>query len=315
MELITMSKKELERSEIFAKIKDKRLKQYEAANILGITLRHVERLFAAYKKTGAMALVSKKRGRPAPNRIADSVKDAVVSKIKAYYYDFGPTLASEKLKERDDIDLSTETVRQIMIENEIWTTRLQRMKRSFQPRNRREAEGELVQIDGSDHEWFEARAPRCNLLVYVDDATSKLKHLQFVNYESTQTYFDSTKAYLKDHGKPVAFYSDKFGVFRINHKGTKGTGDGITQFGRALQALDIEIICANSPQAKGRVERANSTLQDRLVKEMRLRNISSMEEGNAFLPEFIEDYNKRFGKPSKSGCNIHRPLRDCCEPV
>ena len=196
-----------------------------------------------------------------------------------------------------------------MIEHELWAPRAKHFIRSYQPRPRRASEGELVQIDGSDHEWFEGRAPRCTLLVYVDDATSKLKNLRFVESESTQSYFKATKAYVKEHGKPLALYSDKLGVFRSNHKVDKGTGDGITQFGRALESLNIEIICANSPQAKGRVERANGVLQDRLVKELRYKKINSMDEANAYLPEFIEQYNQKFGKEPLSGSNVHTPLR------
>ena len=147
--------------------------------------------------------------------------------------------------------------------------------------------GELIQIDGSEHWWFEGRGPRCTLLVYIDDATSRLMHLQFVESESTFDYFAATRAYLERYGKPVAFYSDKHGVFRVNKKDAVG-GDGMTQFGRALHALNIDIICANSSQAKGRVERANGTLQDRLVKEMRLSGIDTIAAGNAFLPAFME---------------------------
>ena len=308
-ELIAMNKKELKRCEILEKIKNKRISQVHAAKELSISERQVQRLWAAYKQTGPEGIISKKRGQPSTRKLSEVIKTKAIGLIKLYYYDYGPTLAAEKLKERDGINLGVETVRQLMIEHEVWVTRAQKIKRAYQPRHRRASEGDLVQIDGSDHEWFEDLAPRCTLLVYIDDATSKLKHLRFVYAESTFTYFESTKAYLNKYGKPVAFYSDKLGVFRVNQKSIKNKGDGITQFGRAMDSLNIEIICANSPQAKGRVERANGTLQDRLVKEMRLRNICSMEEGNAFLSEFIEDYNKRFGKPSLSGQDAHRPLK------
>jgi hypothetical protein len=182
--------------------------------------------------------------------------------------------------------------------------------RAYQPRNRRACIGELVQIDGSDHEWFEDRAPRCTLLVYVDDATSALMALYFCPTESAFDYFEATRRYLEAHGRPVAFYSDRHSVFRVAKKDRSAGGDRDTQFGRALRELNIDIICANSSQAKGRVERANGTLQDRLVKEMRLQGISSMEAANAFLPEFIADYNRRFAKPPKSDHNANRPLRD-----
>jgi hypothetical protein len=157
--------------------------------------------------------------------------------------------------------------------------------------------------------WFEERAPACTLLVYIDDATSKLMYLHFTYSESTFSYFEATRAYIELHGKPEAFYSDKYSVFRVNKKQAT-SGDGHTQFGRALFELNIESICANSSQAKGRVERANLTLQDRLVKELRLQNISTMAAANAYAPTFIEDYNHRFGKPPRNDFNAHRPLRD-----
>jgi hypothetical protein len=181
------------------------------------------------------------------------------------------------------------------------------MRPVHQPRHRRDCIGELIQIDGSQHWWFEGRGPQCTLLVYIDDATSRLMHLQFVETESTFDYFEATRAYLDRYGKPIAFYSDKHAVFRVNKKDAAG-GDGMTQFGRALHALNIDIICANSSQAKGRVERANGTLQDRLVKEMRLRSIDTVAAGNAFLPIFMADYNTRFAKAPFDERDLHRPL-------
>jgi hypothetical protein len=178
----------------------------------------------------------------------------------------------------------------------------------YQPRNRRACLGELIQIDGSDHRWFEERAPACTLLVFIDDATGRLMTLHFTQTESTFSYFEALAKYLAAHGKPVAFYSDKFSVFYVRDRA--GTaGKGVTQFGRALYQLNIEAFCANSSQAKGRVERANLTLQDRLVKELRLRNISTQEAANAYAPSFIADFNRRFGKPPKSSFDAHRPLR------
>lgn len=206
--------------------------------------------------------------------------------------------------------VAVETLRKWMIEYNIWTTRKQKLKRAYQPRYRRNCEGELVQIDGSLHRWFEDRGPKCTLLVYVDDATSKLKELRFVSSESMHTYFISTKAYIKRHGRPLAFYSDKLNVFRNNGYKTEANSIKATQFGRALQELDIQLICANTCQAKGRVERANKTLQDRLIKEMRLRDISTVEEGNAYLEEFMEDYNRRFAKNPVSSEDKHRPIPD-----
>jgi hypothetical protein len=211
------------------------------------------------------------------------------------------------LHEDHGIAVGRETLRQWMIEAGLWRDRKQR-KQVHQPRPRRDCVGELVQVDGSEHWWFEDRGPQCTLLVFVDDATSRLMHLQFVESESTFAYFHAARAYLEAWGKPVAFYSDKHGVFRVNHPGALG-GDGMTQFGRSLHALNIDIICANSSPAKGRVERANKTLQDRLVKELRLAGAATLAEGNTLLPAFMVDYNARFVKPPANQKNLHRPLR------
>jgi hypothetical protein len=187
----------------------------------------------------------------------------------------------------------------------IWLSRKQR--RTFrQPRLRRECFGELIQIDGSDHRWFEDRGDRCTLLVFIDDATGRLMQLLFVRSESAFTYFDALELYLKVHGRPVAFYSDKHSVFRVAKKDAMN-GQGMTQFGRALSELSIEILCANSSQAKGRVERVNRTLQDRLVKELRLAGIDDMAAGNAFLPGFMERFNAQFAVAIRPE-NLHRPL-------
>lgn len=193
-----------------------------------------------------------------------------------------------------------------MVDAGLWLSRKQR--RTFhQPRLRREAYGELVQIDGSEHRWFEDRGAPCSLLVFIDDATGKLMQLRFVRSESAFSYFEALALYLKRHGAPIAFYSDKHSVFRVAKKAAKG-GQGMTQFGRALCELNIEILCANSSQAKGRVERMNRTLQDRLVKELRLAGINDMETGNAFLPAFMGDYNARFAIVPARPDDLHRPM-------
>ncbi|TAV40418.1 ISNCY family transposase, partial [Rhizobium ruizarguesonis] len=236
----------------------------------------------------------------------DGVRDYAMTLVRERYTDFGPTLAAEKLSERDGLRVSRETLRGWMTEAGLWLSRKQR--RTFhQPRLRREAYGELVQIDGSEHRWFEDRGDPCSLLVFVDDATGRLMQLGFVRSESAFSYFEALALYLKRHGAPVAFYSDKHSVFRVAKKDARG-GQGMTQFGRALCELNIEILCANSSQAKGRVERMNRTLQDRLVKELRLADIGDMEAGNAFLPDFMEDYNARFAVTPARLDDLHRPL-------
>jgi len=301
---------------IITRLAERRMTQTEAARCLGRSDRQVRRLLRAFEKDGAVGLRDKRRGRPAPNRIPEAYQAHVVALVRERYADFGPTLAAEKLEEYHDIRVATETLRQWMIADGIWKTRAQRRKRIQQPRHRRDCHGELVQIDGCEHHWFEDRGPKCVLLVYVDDATGKLMALRMCESESSFSYFHATRAYLEHHGKPVALYSDKAGVFRVNAKRPKA-GDGFTQFGRAMSDLNIDVICANTPAAKGRVERAHQTLQDRLVKELRLRGISAMDEANRYLPAFIEDYNRRFARTPRSDHDAHRPLteRDCLDDI
>jgi hypothetical protein len=303
-----MSDRELSRFEVLRDLDRGRLTAAAAAQLLRLERRQVFRLLRAYRAEGAAGLISKRRGRVSNRAKPEALRTEALAIIRERYWDFGPTLAAEKLGELHGIALGRETLRQWMIADGLWLDRKQRLKRVHQPRSRRDCVGELVQIDGCEHWWFEDRGPQCTLLVFVDDATGRLMHLQFVESESTFSYFHATRAYLEAWGKPVAFYSDKHGVFRVNHEGATG-GDGMTQFGRALDALNIEIICANSSQAKGRVERAHKTLQDRLVKELRLAGARDLAAGNALLPAFMADYNKRFAKPAANGKDLHRPLR------
>jgi len=196
-----------------------------------------------------------------------------------------------------------------MIDAGIWQTRTKRAHRSFQPRRRRECLGELVQIDGCDHHWFEDRGPRCTLLVFIDDATGRLMELHFAESQSTFDYFTATRNYIQRHGRPVALYSDRASIFHVYKKDRAAGGARETQFARALSELNIDMICANSSQAKGRVERAHPTLQDRLVKELRLQDISTIEAANEFAPYYPADFNKRFGKEPVNPHDAHRPLR------
>jgi transposase len=305
--LLTMSANELSRLEIIQRVEEKRLKQKEAAEILGLTVRQVKRLLSKYRKHGADGLVSQRRGKASNNQLALEVRQKGLDLLKRKYHGFGPTLACEKLVEIEGLKISTESTRQIMISEGLWKARKERKVAVHQMRERRACFGELVQIDGSPHAWFEQRGPVCTLLVAIDDATGRLVGLLFVEQESFHSYAALVKAYFERSGRPVAFYSDKHGVFRVNQP-SAGVTEAVTQFGRAMQELKIQILCANSPQAKGRVERANQTLQDRLVKEMRLRGISDMEQGNAYLPEFIADFNQRFCVPARSQHDAHRPL-------
>jgi transposase len=303
-----MSKREITRLEVMQRLQEKRLSQKEAAEMLGIGIRQVKRLYRAYKAEGAGGLVSKRRDQPSNNRLDEELVQQVIDLVYERYRDFGPTLAHEKLTEVHGLQLSRESVRRIMIAEELWKPKRAKKPTVHQMRQRRACYGELVQIDGSDHDWFEGRGPRCTLLAYIDDATGQLMEAWFAPAETFFAYTEATRHYLERYGKPVAFYSDKHGIFRVNQPRPLGTSSGLTQFGRAMQELDIQIICANSPQAKGRIERAYQTLQDRLVKELRLRGISDIASANAYSPEFREDYNRRFAVLPRSSHDAHRPL-------
>jgi transposase len=308
-EIIAMSSKEINRLEAMQRLKDKRLRQKEAAQLLGLSVRQVKRLWKSYRKEAAKGLVSKKRGRVSNNRLDAGMVQAVLDLLKSQYSDFGPTLAHEKIVDVQKVQISRESVRKIMVEEGLWKVRRKKKAEVHQMRERRACYGELVQIDGSDHAWFEERGERCTLLVFIDDATGRLVELLFVPDETFFAYCEAARAYFEREGKPLAFYSDKHGIFRVNNPQPVGTTAGLTQFGRAMQELEIEIICANTPQAKGRVERVNQTLQDRLVKELRLRGLSTREAANAYLEEFRADFNRRFAVAPRSRHNAHRPLR------
>lgn len=306
MGLVTMSERELNRIEVLSQITQGRMTAVTAATVLGLSRRQVHRLLKTFQADGPAAIRHKARGRKLNNRIDLAIREYAVTLVKERYADFGPTFAAEKLAEDHDLKISRETLRKWMQDAGLWLSRKQRRK-FHQPRLRRECLGELIQIDGSDHHWFEDRGPACTLLVFIDDATSTLMQLRFVTSESTFSYFEALDLYLAAHGRPVAFYSDKHTVFRVANQAAK-SGHGMTQFGRALNELNIEILCANSSQAKGRVERANRTLQDRLVKELRLAGICDMEAANAFLPGFMDRYNARFAKIPRRPDNLHRAL-------
>lgn len=306
---VTLSMRDLDRLKCIQAVTDGELKCGRAAERLGLTARQVRRLVLRYRQEGPIGLVSRHRHRPSNHRLKATVATTVVQILRERYADFGPTLAAEKLRACHGIDLAKETVRRLQMEAGMWIPRRLRPPRIQQPRARRACPGELVQIDGCDHRWFEDRAPACTALVYVDDATSRLMIVHFTTVESTFAYFEATRLYLERYGKPMAFYSDKASVFRVN-KAAAIQGDGHTQFGRALYELNIDGICANTPAAKGRVERAHKTLQDRLVKELRLQGISSAEAANAYMPTFIAEYNGRFAKAPRGSHDAHRAVRD-----
>ncbi len=300
-----MSHRELDRAALVRRVVERQLTQAQAATQLKLSVRQVKRLVRRYRAEGTSGLISRRRGSPSNNRIAAAIRDEFVALVKAHYADFGPTLAHEKLFEQHGFSHSAETLRQWMAEAGVWRSKRRRKARAFQVRERRPCRGEMVQIDGSPHDWFEGRSPKCTLIVFIDDATSELMALHFAPAETTHTYMTVLEGYLAHYGRPVALYSDRHGVFRVNALDHEAR---LTQFGRALKTLDIEAIHARTPQAKGRVERANQTLQDRLVKDMRLAGVDTIEAANAWLPGFIDDYNRRFAVLPKSPEDAHRAV-------
>lgn len=290
---------------ILEDINQRRLTQAEGAQLLSLSVRHIRRLLKRLGEEGPSGI--KRRIAKRSNRShGDEFKKLVISKIKESYSDFGPTFASEKLLENEGLRINKETVRQWMMAHELWQGKIRKTSPLHQSRQRRPRFGELVQIDGSHHDWFEGRRAKCCLLVFVDDATSQLLEMRFEESETTAGYMRCVTAHLTAHGRPLGYYSDRHSIFRTTRT-TEGSFKE-TELHRALKELQIELICAYSPQAKVRVERANQTLQDRLIKEMRLKNISSLDEANAYLPEFIEKYNKKFAVQAAHAEDAHRPV-------
>jgi len=305
---IAMTREELKRKTIIEQAIEKRIIQKEGADRLGISGRHFRRLLRKYRKQGDVGLVSGHRGKSSNNRMKEAKREEITKFIgNPIYEGFGPTLLNEKLEQYQGIRISKESMRQIMIEEQIHFPKIKKEKTYHLPRERRERRGELVQIDGSYHAWLENRGVKACLLLFVDDATSAVLAAKFVDHESFYGYGELCKSYFRSIGLPVTFYSDKFSVFRVNSRSGINK-EAITQFTRALNTLGIELICANSPQAKGRVERANETFQDRLVKELRLQKIDNYQDANTFLPTFLDFYNRKFAVLPRSVEDVHAPL-------
>ena len=301
-----MSQEEAKRAQILEHMTAGKISQTEAARRIGVTVRQVHRLDKRYRAFGLAGLISKKRGRVPNNRIEPAVLARAMALIGTHYADFGPTLACEKLAEQHAIALSVETVRRQMIAAGYWKPKKGSTISVHPMRCRRACFGEMIQIDGSPHDWFEGRGAPCTLLVFIDDASSKLMQLRFMPTETTLGYMRVLHDHIVAHGVPVALYSDKHSIFRINAR--DADVDAETQFSRAARELGIESIHAHSPQAKGRVERANQTLQDRLVKELRLAGINDRDSANTWLAQghYIADHNRRFAVMPKEVTDAHQ---------
>lgn len=299
--IIPMSKKELTRHDIVQRVVRKQMKQAEAARLLSITVRQVKRLVRSFREEGAAGLVSRRRGRPSNHGFDAVFKTQVLDALRSRYSGFGPTLVAEYLGD-EECRVSKETLRNWMIEAGLWRAG-KRRGRTHPPRPRRPRLGELVQIDGSPHDWFEGRGPRCTLIAFIDDATSQVMAACFTRAETTQNYLNGIHAYVRAYGCPAALYSDRHGIF------TKHDPEDAepTQFQRATAALGIAAIQALTPQAKGRVERLFQTLQDRLVKAMRLADINDIEAANAYLATYLPGHNERFAVKPADDLGAHVP--------
>lgn len=312
--VLDMSAKERERLHLVRQTVEHCLSQREAADRLGLCVRQFKRLVQRWGQHGDAGLVSRQRGRLSPNRLCDAKRLAIVALLGGKYAGFGPTLAVEKLAEREGIAVSRETVRRLQIAHGLWRPKKRRQKRVFALRERRARFGELIQIDGSPHAWLGERGPRCTLIVFIDDATGRLTALRFTPSETRQAYLEALRGHVLEHGCPLALYSDRHGIFRVNAKDA-ASGDGKTEFGRVSERLGIEPIHALTPQAKGRVERANQTLQDRLVKEMRLLGISTMAAAQAYAPTFMAMWNRKFAVEARVPGSAHRPWAETPEAL
>ena len=305
---IAMTQEELNRKTNIEQAIEKRITQREGAQRLDISERHFRRLLKGYRERGDEGLLSGHRGKPSNNRMKSKTRDKIAAFMQDPIYEgFEPTLLNEILEKDSGIHISKESMRQIMIEEELHLPKKKRNKRIHPPRERRYRQGELIQIDGSYHPWLEERGPKACLLLFVDDATSAAVAARFVDRENYFAYSALCKSYFRTAGTPVAFYSDKFSVFRVNSRAGVHK-QAITQFSRALNSLGVELICANSPQAKGRVERANQTFQDRLVKELRLQRINNYQDANNYLPVFLKNYNRKFAVRPRSVVDAYAPL-------
>jgi len=306
-----MSGKSLKYLEVLEKVKEKKISQAVAAEELNISIRQTYRIYQKFLKEGAGAFLSKKQGKPSNHQLSKIVKARILELVTCEKYKgFGPTFMNEKLLELHSIDISVETTRQLMIESGTWLPNKKKCPAVHQQRMRRSRLGELTQIDGSPHLWFEDRGDPCCLIMFVDDATGRAFG-KFFKTETCRAYMDTLAEYrLKYKSLPNCFYSDKHGIFRINMPNCVNKTQ-LTQFGRICKELGIGLICANSPQAKGRIERMNSTQQDRLVKELRLANICNIEDGNEFLKTYWDRFNEKFSVTPANAEDGHLdPLSD-----
>ncbi len=309
-DIIAMTQEELKRLHVIYKTLDKSITQVEAASVLGLCLRQVQRIVKAVKAEGDKGVIHKSRGQVSNRALPDKIKNKALRLYKEKYHDFGPTLGSEKLFEIDKIKLNDETLRLWLLQAGIsYKKRKARPHRQW--RERKHSFGQMVQMDGSHHNWFESRGPECVLMGYIDDATGR-PFARFYPYEGTIPAMDSFKRYITKYGMPVSIYLDKHPTYKSTRKKTiedeLNNTEPLSQFSRAVKELGVNVIYADSPQAKGRIERLFNTFQNRLIKEMRLKGIKSTEEANSFLTQYLPVYAKRFTVMPANHTDLHRPI-------
>jgi hypothetical protein len=306
-DIFTMSQKDIGRLHIIQKTIEGNLKQKDAAELLSLGDRQTRRIVKKVKTEGAVGIIHKSRGKPSNSRLPDKTRNKAIELYRKNYEGFGPTLASEKLLEREGITVNDETLRLWLIKSGDWKkTRKDRKHRQW--REREHHFGEMLQIDGSHHDWFEGRGPKCVLMGYIDDATGKVFG-GFYDHEGTIPAMDSFKRYSKKYGIPVKAYLDKHTTYKSpGQKTLMDDKELLSQFQRAMKELGVRVIHAHSPQAKGRIERLFRTFQDRAVKEMRLRGIKNIEEANNFLAEYLLVYNSKFSVKAKDKADLHRKI-------
>jgi len=309
-DIIEMSIRELNRLKIIQGVLGREVTQVKASEVLGLTERHVRRIVKRVREEGERGIVHRSRGRYSHRRMSEELEGRIVDVVGSKYKGFGPTLASEKLSECEGIEVSKEKLRQIMMKRGLWQRK--RKRREMHPwRERKDHCGEMIQMDGSHHDWLEGRGPKLVLMGYVDDAMSRF-YGRFYDYEGVYPAMDSLERYIRLYGLPQSLYSDKHSTYKTTREPSldellRGES-AVTQFVRASRELEVRVIHAHSPQAKGRIERVFGVLQDRLVKEMRLARISTKDQANQFLEEFLPRYNEQFSKVAKKEKDLHRPL-------
>jgi transposase-like protein len=307
---VLMSVKELRRLSVIHQVMERKIRQVEASRLLGLTDRQIRRVVRRVQKEGDRGLAHRNRGKRSNRAIDEQRRAQVLGLYTKHYGDFGPTLAAEKLLDRDGIRISDETLRLWLLEASV--THFKRRKRPHRAwRERKTHRGELIQMDGSHHAWLEDRGPECVLMAYIDDASNRV-YARFYSYEGTIPAMDSFKRYLRRDGIPMSVYLDKHPTYKAWAEPTIAEQlagrKPKSQFERALEELGVTVIHADSPQAKGRIERLFGTFQDRLIKEMRLAGVNSLDEANRFLSGYLPIYNRRFSVKAQEGANLHRPI-------